>query len=239
MKTPAAMCAAVLLLFAAVSPSPAAITEPVITYTVADTNAMTLRIEGFNLPRGAVYMGKSGGGVQKLTVTSRSSRMIEAELQSAEPGTYTVAVAAGPELVWTGTLAIGEDPEVLFAESNNIFNFPATQDSLHVYCKVGPYTAGKNEKALIHGIMTYGHNAIAHGFIMTGYSTDGGTNWTTCNQVASGATNPANGFANIEARCPLSLELGTTYHFGLQTLAETPFATSFVGTCQTLVEIIR
>jgi hypothetical protein len=86
----------------------AAITQPVITATVADTEAMTLLIEGFNLPSGAVYMGKLGGGVEKLNIVSASANSIEAQLKTSIPGTYIVAIALSADQFWTGTVTIGE-----------------------------------------------------------------------------------------------------------------------------------
>ena len=105
-KLSAATLCAVLLL-AVITPSRAAITEPVITATIADTNTMTLLVKGFNLQRGAVYMGKSGGGVSKLQVIRQSATTIEARLPSADAGTYIVAIALSASQFWASTVTIG------------------------------------------------------------------------------------------------------------------------------------
>jgi hypothetical protein len=107
MKTLRVVTIVAVLVFTLCAPSTAAITEPVITATVADTTTMSLLIEGFNLPKGAVYMGQPGGGAKKLNVISSSSTAIEAQLLSTEPGTYIVAIATRADQIWTGHVTVG------------------------------------------------------------------------------------------------------------------------------------
>jgi hypothetical protein len=81
--------------------------KTVITATLADTDKMTLLVEGINLPEGGVYVGRAGGGVQKLEILDSSPTSIEARLLSTEPGTYIVALVVDRERIWTSTVTVG------------------------------------------------------------------------------------------------------------------------------------
>ena len=107
MKSLRAVSAIVVLILLSSSPALAAISDPIITATVADTDTMTLLIEGFNLPKGGVYMGKVGGGAEKLKVLSYSPSAIEAQLLTTEPGTYLVAIFVYWDQFWTSSVTVG------------------------------------------------------------------------------------------------------------------------------------
>ena len=66
---------------------------PVISTAVADTDAGTLLLRGFNFPVSPkVYMGKDGKGMDLLPVLDSSPTMINTVLKTTAPGTYLVAV---------------------------------------------------------------------------------------------------------------------------------------------------
>lgn len=81
--------------------------KTVITATLADTETMTLLVEGINLPEGDVYVGRAGGGVRKLETLDSSTTSIEARLFSTEPGTYIVALVVDRDRIWTSTVTVG------------------------------------------------------------------------------------------------------------------------------------
>jgi hypothetical protein len=147
MKKLRTLTTAAALFFMLSSTSTAAITEPVITSTVADTDAMTLLIEGTNLPKSVVFMGKSGGGVNRLSKISASSTHIEAQLRTDKPGTYVIALAIGAEHYWAGTVTIGESLDAMKTQitalqgqvaalltqvSNNTSNISANQSQINI-----------------------------------------------------------------------------------------------------------
>jgi hypothetical protein len=121
--------------------STAAITQTVVTSTSADTDSMVLSIEGLNLPAKAlVFMGKEGGGLERLTINARSSTRIEANLKSSLPGTFLVAVVKSSTEYFTSTVTI---PGVAGQEIVTGYKWVTTNDGeAFIDCPPGKIVVG-------------------------------------------------------------------------------------------------
>jgi hypothetical protein len=95
-------------------------------------------------------------------------------------------------------------------------NVPDFWPSSSPICKVGPYIAEANKKALIDGMIQYIDDTANAVRLVAAYSTDDGSTWSTPNTHVVYASNVAGAWS-----CPaytmdsLDLVAGTTYIFAV------------------------
>lgn len=155
-----------VVVLASVSGAGATVTKTVITATQADTASMTLFVEGVNMPAGSIFMGRVGGGVERLEILSRSTSLIEARLLTDAAGTYLVALATpSRQKVWTSTVTIGEEGLRGPAGPPGVSGY-----SYNKFADFATVEPGKQENFL--GICTGGKKIISGGWQETTSSGD-------------------------------------------------------------------
>jgi len=149
---------------------------------------------------------------------SQFSEQLWVQVDRKKPdGTY---VAVGTrDILKAVAYSIGAPvvPTILMNQENPAsLNVPDFWPSSSPICKVGPHTAGGNQRALIDAMIQYIDDTANVIRLVAAYSTDGGKTWDTPNTHVAYASNVAGAWS-----CPaytvdsLDLTSGVTYTFAV------------------------